>query len=38
MNEKYVSPKEACKILGIHYMTLRNWAEKGLIELIRTPG
>lgn len=34
----YVTPKEASKQLGIHLMTLRNWAIKGQIDTIRTPG
>lgn len=35
---KYVGSKEATKILGVHYKTLQNWDEKGLIDTIRTPG
>ena len=35
---KYVGSKEATKILGVHYKTLHNWDEKGLIDTIRTPG
>lgn len=38
MEKKYLGPKEASKALGVHHMTLRNWEEKGLIEVIRTPG
>jgi len=33
----YKSAKDASKILGVHFMTLRSWAEKGQIEIIRTP-
>lgn len=35
---KYVSPKKACEILGVHYKTLYNWVDNGTIEAIRTPG
>lgn len=35
---QYVTPKVASQILGVHLMTLRNWAEKKQIETIRTPG
>jgi len=38
MNETYVTPKEATKILGVHYMTLKNWEAKGKIKCVRTPG
>jgi len=34
----YMTPKDASKQLGIHLMTLRNWAEKKKIDTIRTPG
>jgi predicted site-specific integrase-resolvase len=36
--EDYKTPKEASKILGVHWQTLRNWDEKGMIDTIRTPG
>jgi putative resolvase len=36
--EDYKTPKEASKILGVHWQTLRNWDANGLIETIRTPG
>ena len=38
LNKKYVTPKEACKILGVHIISLRNWDKAGKIECIRTPG
>ncbi len=38
MNKNYLSPKKASKILGVHWMTLRNWSEKGKIETIRSAG
>ena len=38
MAEKYISGKEASKILGIHTRTLYQWDEKGWIDTIRTPG
>jgi predicted site-specific integrase-resolvase len=37
MSEKYISPKEAVKILGVHWMTLKNWESKGYIDCIKTP-
>ena len=36
--EKFVTPKVACQMLGVHYQTLRNWDKKGQIETMRTPG
>ena len=36
--EHFVTPKEACKILGVHILSLKNWDKKGKIECIRTPG
>jgi len=35
--EKYISPKEAVKILGVHWLTLKNWESKGKIDCIRAP-
>jgi len=35
---RYVSPKKACEILGVHYKTLYNWVDNGKIEALRTPG
>jgi len=34
----YKTPKEASKILGVHWQTLRNWDTSGRIDTIRTPG
>ena len=34
---KYVKPKEAAKILGVHERTLCLWEEEGRIEAIKTP-
>lgn len=36
--EDYKTPKDASKILGVHWQTLRNWDANGTIETIRTPG
>ncbi len=36
--EKFISGKEASKILGVHQKTLYNWDKLGHIETIRTPG
>jgi predicted site-specific integrase-resolvase len=35
---QFVNTKEACKQLGVHPNTLRNWDRKGQIHTIRTPG
>lgn len=34
---RYVTPREACKILSVSEKTLRNWDEAGQIKVIRTP-
>ncbi|WP_439516855.1 IS607 family transposase [Limnospira sp.] len=34
---RYVKPKEAAQILGVHERTLRRWDDNGSIETIRTP-
>ena len=34
----FVPPKKASEILGVHWMTLRNWSSKGKIETLRSPG
>ena len=36
--ENYVPSRIACKTLGVHYQTLRNWDSQGKIETMRTPG
>jgi excisionase family DNA binding protein len=36
--EKLLSITQAAKLLGIHSLTLRNWADKGHIPCYRTPG
>lgn len=38
MSEKYVSPSEAAKTLGVNERTLRRWEEAGKIPAFRTPG
>jgi putative resolvase len=35
---KYLPPKKACEILGVHFKTLYNWVDNGKIDAIRTPG
>lgn len=37
-NKNYIVPKEASKLLGVHYQTLRNWDTQGRIDTIRMPG
>ncbi|MDT9236228.1 MerR family DNA-binding transcriptional regulator, partial [Limnospira sp. PMC 917.15] len=34
---RYVKPKEAAQILGVHERTLRRWDDNRSIETIRTP-
>lgn len=36
--EDFKTPKDASKILGVHWQTLRNWDTNGYIDTIRTPG
>jgi putative resolvase len=36
--EHYLTPKEACKILGVHQLSLKNWEASGKIECVKTPG
>jgi len=38
MEINYLSPREASKILGVHWQTLRNWSLKKQIDFIKTPG
>jgi len=32
-----LTPKEACRILNISYMTLRRWVKTGKINYVKTP-
>jgi excisionase family DNA binding protein len=34
----WYSISDAADFLGVHFSTLRRWADKGLIEYVRTPG
>lgn len=34
----WLSLSEASKRLGVHFTTLRRWADQGLVEHVRTPG
>jgi excisionase family DNA binding protein len=34
----WLSLKEASELLGIHFTTLRKWADEGVIRVFRTPG
>lgn len=38
MEKEFITPKEASKILNVHYQTLYNYEKKGLIQTLRTPG
>lgn len=35
---EWLSLGEASKVLGVHYTTLRSWADRGEIPVFRTPG
>jgi excisionase family DNA binding protein len=35
---QWLTLKEASDFLGVHFTTLRSWADKGEIEVFRTPG
>lgn len=37
-SRRWLSLKGASQFLGVHYTTLRNWADKGEIRVFRTPG
>lgn len=36
--QQWLSLKEASEFLGIHFTTLRSWADNGEIQVFRTPG
>jgi excisionase family DNA binding protein len=35
---EWLTLSQAAELLGVHFTTLRRWADQGLIEHIRTPG
>lgn len=37
-NRRWLTLKDAADVLGIHYTTLRTWADNGDIPVFRTPG
>ncbi|PCN50826.1 IS607 family transposase [Candidatus Geothermarchaeota archaeon ex4572_27] len=37
MSERLLPPREACRRLGIHYVTLKRWIYSGRIRAVRTP-
>jgi len=37
MEERYLTPKEAGKLLGVSTRTIQRWDKKGLIKVVRTP-
>src|SRR5262245_32469781 len=37
-SSEWLTLSQASKILGVHSATLREWADKGLIETFQTPG
>ncbi len=36
--DRWLTLREASDLLGVHYTTLRSWADRGLIPVFRTPG
>jgi len=37
MPEELITPKEACRMLGVSASTLRRWAYQGKIRYVRLP-
>jgi len=37
-NSRWLTLKDASAFLGVHYSTVRNWADRGDIRVFRTPG
>ena len=37
MSERLLPPREACRRLGIHYVTLKRWIYSGRIRAVKTP-
>lgn len=37
-NQRWLTLKDASAFLGVHYTTVRNWADRGEIRVFRTPG
>ena len=38
MSDKYVTPADAARTLGVNERTLRRWEQAGQIQAFRTPG
>ena len=38
IKKKYMSPKNACEILGVHPRTLYQWEDKKWIDVVRSKG
>jgi len=38
MSERLFRPKEACRLLGVSYVTLRRWIKEGKIKAVQTLG
>ncbi len=38
MSERLLRPKEACRLLGVSYVTLSRWIKEGEIRAVRTFG
>jgi len=35
--EEFLSPRDACRVLGVSYITLWRWIREGRIKVIRSP-
>ena len=35
--EEFLSPRDACRMLGISYITLWRWIREGRIKVVRSP-
>jgi putative resolvase len=38
MSEQLLRPKDACRLLGVSYVTLRRWIKEGKVRAVRTIG
>jgi putative resolvase len=38
MSERLLRPKDACRLLGVSYVTLRRWIKEGKVRAVRTIG
>jgi len=36
--DRLLTPAEAARVCGVSYVTIRRWAARGLMTVVRTPG